>query len=61
MTKQLDSIGWFIANLHQMMGHDKAAMVIGEPPYNKNTCILCLHERGEATKQQVIDAIGVDT
>lgn len=55
----MDTIGWFIATLHQTLGHDKAAAAIGVAPYNKNTCILCLFERGEATKDEVIAAIGV--
>lgn len=54
----LDTIGWFIATMHQMLGHDKAAAALGQPPYNKNTCVLCLYERGEATKQEVVDRIG---
>lgn len=55
----MDTIGWFIATLHQLLGHDKAAAVMGQPPYNKNTCILCLYESGKATKAQVIERIGV--
>lgn len=55
----MDIIGWYIATLHQLLGHDKAAAMLGQPPYNKATCILCLYERGKATKQQVIAAIGV--
>lgn len=59
MTKRLDSVGWFIATTHQLLGHDKAAALIGQPPYNKNTCILCLFEHGKATKAEVIARIGV--
>lgn len=55
----MDTIGWYIATTHQMLGHDKAAAVLGQPPLNKNACILCLFERGKATKDQVIAAIGV--
>jgi hypothetical protein len=54
----MDAIGWFIATLHQILGHDKAAAVLSQPPYNKATCVLCLYERGDATKQDVIDQIG---
>lgn len=57
--KQMDSVGVYIAQLHQMLGHDKAAQVIGQPPYNPNTCILCLYERGEATRDDVIERLGV--
>lgn len=54
----MDTIGWFIANLHQLLGHDKAAAVIGQDPGNQAKCILCAWERGEATKAQVEEAIG---
>lgn len=57
--KQMDVLGFYIATLHQMLGHDKAAAVLGQAPYNKNACILCLYEKGEATKADVIEAVGV--
>jgi hypothetical protein len=56
----MDIVGWFIVTLHQMLGHNKAAAVIGCPPYNRNACILCRYERGEATKADVEAAIGGD-
>lgn len=55
----MDPIGYYIATLHGLLGHDKAAAVVGEPPYNKNTCILCLYERGKASQDEVVAAIGV--
>lgn len=54
----MDPIALYIANLHQFLGHDKAAAALGQPPYNKNLCILCQFERGEATKEQVQEQIG---
>jgi hypothetical protein len=54
----MDPIGWFIATLHQVLGHDKAAALLEQPPYNKNACVLCLFEQGKATKDEVIAAIG---
>lgn len=54
----MDIMGWYIATMHQLLGHDKAAAAMGVPPYNKNTCILCLYERGEATRDEVIAQIG---
>lgn len=54
----MDSIGVFIANLHQMLGHDKAAAFLGEDPLDKSSCILCLYDRGLVTKQEVQDRIG---
>jgi hypothetical protein len=57
--KQLDAIGHYIATLHQIMGHDKAAAVIGQPPYNKDTCIMCLYDRGQASREDVIERLGI--
>lgn len=54
----MDVIGWYIATLHQLLGHDKAAAYLGQAPYNANTCVLCLFERGKATREDVINRIG---
>jgi hypothetical protein len=54
----VDTIGWFIATLHQLIGHDKTAAVIGEPAGDKSACVICRFERGEETREAVIEAIG---
>jgi hypothetical protein len=60
----MDTIGWFIATLHQMHGHDKAAAVLGmpiaPPGKTREDCLICQHEKNptEATRQAVIDALG---
>lgn len=41
----MDQLGWFIATTHQLLGHDKAAQVIGAPPGDKADCALCKYER----------------
>ena len=41
----MDSIGWFIGTLHQFVGHDAAAAVIGAKPGAKTVCLMCLYER----------------
>lgn len=41
----MDAIGWFIATTHQMLGHDKTAAIIGQPPGDKDACLICQHER----------------
>lgn len=43
----MDSVMWLIANLHQMIGHDKAAKVLGVNPYPFGpdvACVLCTYE-----------------
>lgn len=59
MAKKLDWAGALIVNLHQMLGHDKAAAYLGQPPYNKGFCIMCMYEKGSATKADVYEQLGV--
>ena len=40
----MDSIGWFIATIHQLLGHDKAALVCGQDPGDKADCLICQYE-----------------
>jgi hypothetical protein len=56
----MDPVARYIAYLHQMLGHDKAAAVIGQPPGNRAECLLCQYESnpGAERKQAVVDAIG---
>jgi len=61
-VKQLDPIGWFIVTLHQMIGHRAAANFIGEPVEEgaMARCVLCQYEKGETTKADVIERLGVE-
>lgn len=59
MPKRLDPIGLMIVTLHKMLGHDKAAIVLGEAPYNKDFCILCRYEKGEVDQEAVYERLGV--
>jgi hypothetical protein len=56
----MDTIGWMIANIHQLLGHEKAAMALGVPVGDKDTCLICAYEVDptDERKQAVIDAIG---
>ena len=58
MSKKLDTISWFICTLHDAIGHDATAAFLGEPIGDKQQCILCQHQRGEATKDDVIEQLG---
>lgn len=40
----MDVIGWYIANLHHLLGHDKTAAVLGVPPGDKTACVICAFE-----------------
>jgi hypothetical protein len=55
----MDRIGWFIATTHQLLGHDKAAAVIGQPPGDKADCMICKYERthDEADRLAVLVAL----
>jgi hypothetical protein len=37
----MDIYEWFIANLHQWLGHDRTAAYLGVPPRDRGTCKLC--------------------
>ena len=56
----LDHIGWYIATLHQLLGHDKAAVVLGQDPGNREGCLICAHEAAPTgeSRAAVIAAIG---
>ncbi len=56
----MDPIGKFIATLHNLLGHDTAARIIGMPSGDKSACLLCQYERHPSPerKQAVINAIG---
>lgn len=56
----LDPIGWFIATTHSLLGHDKTAALLGQPPGDKGDCLICAYERRPTpeSRQAVIDAIG---
>lgn len=58
--KKLDTMGWFICTLHQLLGHRQTAAFIGQPAGNRTQCILCEYEEGMVDKQAVIDRIGVE-
>jgi hypothetical protein len=55
----LDKLGWFIATTHQLLGHDKTAALIGQPPGSHGDCALCKYERthDEADRLAVIVAL----
>jgi hypothetical protein len=57
----MDTIGWFIATLHQLLGHHKCAAFLGEHPLDPGLCILCQYEKGEATKAEVIERLGLES
>lgn len=59
--KQLDTIAWFICTLHQAVGHRASETFLGEPERDMATCILCAYDRGEATRADVIERLGVET
>ena len=55
----LDPIGWCIANLHSLLGHDKAAAVLSQDPGDKSACLICAYERNPtpAAKRAVYRAL----
>lgn len=55
----MDIFGWFVANVHQMLGHDTAAAFIGQPSGSKNDCLLCQYDRAptDANRVAVVSAL----
>jgi hypothetical protein len=41
----VDAIGWYIATMHQLLGHDKAAAALGVQSGDKGRCLICAYER----------------
>lgn len=56
----MDNISWMIANLHQLLGHDKAAAVLGVAPWPGPVCLLCEYERHPSPERRaaVLAALG---
>lgn len=48
----MDAIGAYIARLHTLLGHDKAAAVIGADPGNKDDCLLCAWDRDPSPERK---------
>jgi hypothetical protein len=55
----MDHIGWFIATLHGLVGHDAVAAFIGAPAGDRAVCVLCVFEAdpSPANRQAVIAAL----
>jgi hypothetical protein len=56
----MDTVGWYIATLHQILGHRTAARVLGQEVIEgeQADCILCRYENGTATREEVERQIG---
>jgi hypothetical protein len=55
----MDSIGRFIATLHNLIGHDKAAAFLGVPAGDRRHCLICQYEQrpDDIKRQAVIRAL----
>jgi hypothetical protein len=55
----MDSIGWMIATAHNLLGHDKCAVVLGVDTGDKAACLICKYERDPTpeNKQAVVEAL----
>lgn len=40
----MDGIGWYIATLHSLLGHEKTAVVLGVDPGDTSACLICAYE-----------------
>jgi hypothetical protein len=55
----MDRIGWYIATLHSLVGHNTAARYLGQPAGDRSECIICRYEQHPTSesRQAVIDAL----
>jgi hypothetical protein len=53
----VDAAGWYVATMHQLLGHEKAAAAMGVPAGDKSECAFEADPTPER-RQAVIDAIG---
>lgn len=56
----MDAIGWYVATMHSLLGHAKAAAAMGVPAGDEGECVICAYEQEptDERRQAVIDAIG---
>lgn len=58
---EMDIICYYLALLHNLIGHDKTAAVIGQPAGDKTKCMLCTYEREPTDENaQALQAIWHD-
>jgi hypothetical protein len=55
----MDTIGRFIATLHNLLGHDKAAAAMGVPAGDKRQCLICQYEQYPGPGDPACDASGI--
>lgn len=48
----MDAIGACIAQLHDLLGHAKAAAVLGVDPGDVERCLLCAYENGPTPERR---------
>jgi hypothetical protein len=59
MSRQFDGLDWYICTLHEMLGHNSTAAYLGQPPGDRDQCILCQFEAGKVTRADVERQLGV--
>lgn len=47
-----DAIGWYVATMHQLLGHDKAAAALGVPAGDEGACLICACERDPSPERR---------
>ena len=48
-----DQVGVFLLNLHQSIGHDKTAAVIGAEAGDKAGCLMCAYEQDPTQERRM--------
>jgi hypothetical protein len=48
----MDTIGWYIATMHSILGHDTTARVIGAAPGDRADCVICQYDRNPTAENR---------
>lgn len=59
----MDPIGWYIATIHSLLGHAKAAVAMGVPAGDEDDCLICRYERSLSAedRESVLRALAQET
>ncbi len=48
----MDLIGWYLATMHSIVGHDTTARFIGAPTGDRAECVICRYDRNPTAENR---------
>ncbi len=52
LAHPMDIFSWYVATMHQLLGHDKAALAMGQDPAPGERCLLCEYEEDPSPERR---------